>query len=548
MAKFSKTTQPAVQAPLQTVSRDVAAPDTLTHEGGAGWIRDAKSELFLLAIHNFVGEQTFYEDGKVRDERFRVLVHAVAHEDAGRDWLARFVPYLRSTLHMRSASVVMAVEAARAMPAGPGSRTARAALVDSACQRADEPAEALGYYMATNPRPRVLPNWLRLGLARAAVRLYDEFAVLQYDGQGRSIRMADVLELCHTPAQSGWKGDLLRHILDRRHGHDTEIPESLVMLRRNRELRGMPVEQRREWLASTLTVGAILREAGFKWSDLDGWLQGPMDALAWQAVIPSMGYMALLRNLRNFDAASVPDDVAERVAALLADPEQVARSKQLPIRFYTAFKAVRSLRWAWALERAANASLQNVPRLGGRTLLMVDCSNSMTPGWSGIDRNGLSRAEYAGLFAAALALRAEQPTLVAYGDRYEVVDVPKGGSVLPLARLFDRSLGGTRTFDFLARLYDGHDRVVILTDEQAFAPGSDAWRQYGGDGYGIRSAQGLDQAIGHIRCPIYTWNLAGYEAAHLPDGGNRFTFGGLTDNGFIGIEQLEARQTVGWPF
>src|SRR6266545_1667370 len=86
MAKFSKTTQPAVQAPLQTVSRDVAAPDTLTHEGGAGWIRDAKSELFLLAIHNFVGEQTFYEDGKVRDERFRVLVHAVAHEDAGRAW------------------------------------------------------------------------------------------------------------------------------------------------------------------------------------------------------------------------------------------------------------------------------------------------------------------------------------------------------------------------------------------------------------------------------------------------------------------------------
>src|SRR5262245_46323918 len=321
MAKFSKT-QPAVQVPIQTVSTDPAAPDTLTHEGGAGWTRDAKSELFLLAIHNFVGEQTFYEHGQVRDKRFGDLVHTVAAQDP--DWVARFVPYLRSTLHMRSASVVMAVEAARAMPAGPGSREQRAALVDAACERADEPAEALGYYMATNPRPRVLPNWLRVGLARAAVRLYDEFAVLQYDGQDRTIRMADVLELCHTPAQSGWKGDLFRHILDRRHGHDAEIPQSLQMLRRNRELRGMPAERRREWLVSTLNVSVVLQEAGMKWSDLDGWLQGPMDAAAWQAVIPSMGYMALLRNLRNFDQASVPDEVAERVAGRLADPEQVA--------------------------------------------------------------------------------------------------------------------------------------------------------------------------------------------------------------------------------
>jgi hypothetical protein len=138
------------------------------------------------------------------------------------------------------------------------------------------------------------------------------------------------------------------------------------MLRRNRELRGMPAERRREWLASTPSVSTVLRQAGMKWSDLDGWLQGPMDATAWQAVIPSMGYMALLRNLRNFDQAGVPEEVAERIAGRLADPEQVARSKQLPIRFYTAFKATGSLRWAWALERAVTASLAGVPRLGGR--------------------------------------------------------------------------------------------------------------------------------------------------------------------------------------
>src|SRR5262245_34548662 len=224
MAKFSKT-QPAVQVPIQTVSTDPAAPDTLTHEGGAGWTRDAKSELFLLAIHNFVGEQTFYEHGQVRDKRFGDLVHTVAAQDP--DWVARFVPYLRSTLHMRSASVVMAVEAARAMPAGPGSREQHAALVDAACERAGAPADALGYALATIPRPRVLTNSRRVGLAQAERRLDDECAVPQYDRQERANRMPDVLQLGHTPAQSGGNGDVFCRMLDGRHGQAAESPQSL---------------------------------------------------------------------------------------------------------------------------------------------------------------------------------------------------------------------------------------------------------------------------------------------------------------------------------
>ncbi|MFJ2022852.1 hypothetical protein ACIODW_03435 [Streptomyces sp. NPDC087897] len=36
---------------------------TTTHEGGAGHLRDAESELFLLAVGNFVGTDTFYERG-----------------------------------------------------------------------------------------------------------------------------------------------------------------------------------------------------------------------------------------------------------------------------------------------------------------------------------------------------------------------------------------------------------------------------------------------------------------------------------------------------
>jgi hypothetical protein len=51
-----------------------------------------------------------------------------------------------------------------------------------------------------------------------------------------------------------------------------------------------------------------LAAAGVTWEALAGWLQGPMDKAAWEAIIPSMGVMALARNLRNFDEAGVSDD------------------------------------------------------------------------------------------------------------------------------------------------------------------------------------------------------------------------------------------------
>ena len=91
-----------------------------------------------------------------------------------------------------------------------------------------------------------------------------------------------------------------------------------------------------------------------------------------------MGYMALLRNLRNFDEAGVPDDVAERVAAKLADPDEVARSRQFPFRFLAAYEQAPSLRWGHALDTALQLSLANLPALPGRSLILVDTSASMT--------------------------------------------------------------------------------------------------------------------------------------------------------------------------
>jgi hypothetical protein len=116
MAKFNRAgVRAAVKSPLKTETR----PSGRTYEGAPGYARDAKSELFLLAVANMVGEDTFYEKAGDRDDRFRDLVHQVAVDDG--DWLAGFLPWLRGEANMRSAPVVAALEAARART-GPARR------------------------------------------------------------------------------------------------------------------------------------------------------------------------------------------------------------------------------------------------------------------------------------------------------------------------------------------------------------------------------------------------------------------------------------------
>jgi hypothetical protein len=43
----------------------------VTYEGAPGYRRDAKSELFLLAVTSMVAEDTFYEAAADRDARLR---------------------------------------------------------------------------------------------------------------------------------------------------------------------------------------------------------------------------------------------------------------------------------------------------------------------------------------------------------------------------------------------------------------------------------------------------------------------------------------------
>lgn len=473
MTKFSGTqVRPQVRNAVITDSR------ALTHEGGQGAAYDARSALFLLGCQNMVREDTFYEDATTRDDRFRALVREVTAADPA--WMRGFIPYLRRTMQMRSAAVVAAAEYAAA--GGEGARSVIRATLD----RADEPAELLAYWFQTNGRR--LPQAVKRGVADAVRRLYTEKAALKYDGLSRAWRMGDVIELVHPKPSSEAQSALFKHLLDQRHHGD----------------------------------GALTLE-GQTWERAN-----PSTAAEWEALIPTMGYMALLRNLRNFDERGISDEAAAQVAARLANPDEVARSRQFPIRFYSAYKAVNTLRWAQPLEQAVNHSLAQVPSLPGRTLVLIDVSGSMFGRMSG--RSEVQRWEIAALFGFALALRAASADVYAFSYAVARADVADARtfSVLRAVEQTRSLVGGTtQTWRSVEQTFAGHDRIVILTDEQAH---DSQPRNYG--------------------VPIYTFNLAGYRVSHYLSSGQdgRYTFGGLTDNAFRLLSILESCKMGQWPW
>jgi hypothetical protein len=519
MSKFSGTRtrprRPNLTAPVRTDGRR-----TLTHEGGAAHLRDAESELFLLAATNMVGEDTFYERAPDRDDRFTALVHQVTADHPA--FVAGLAPYLRNAMRMRSAAVVMAAEYVAG--GGPHGR----AVVAATLQRPDEPAEMLGYWITTHGRH--IPMAVKRGVADAVRRLYNERAVLRYDGLSRQVRMADVIELTHPQPRDDRQSALFRWLLDRRH-HDDAVadPDRLPTLAAAAVLDAIPPDHRRTVLRAQ--GPAALNEAGFSWERLSGWLPGGMDAEAWTNVIPSMGVMALVRNLRNFDHAGIGDQAIDAVVAKITDVDEVTKARLFPYQVWAAYNHAPSDNWKRALGRTLDVTVANIPKLDG-TLVVIDTSSSMRAPVSG--RSKLSRVEVAAVMATATVRRARDVDVVVFGEGNARVKGLGGASVLGGVAQVVGLVGsvGHATFGHtaIAQHFDPkrHRRVVLFTDDQMHDSGR----------------VGLD----HVPL-IYTFNLAGYRPSALPSGERgRYTLGGFTDATFTVMKVLEDGRDAEWPF
>jgi hypothetical protein len=507
-----------------------------TYEGGPAFTRDARSELVLLAVVNMVGEDTFYESAADRDDRFASLCRRAAVDDGL--WYLSFVRWLRGEANMRSAALVAAAVGVRARldsdHTAPVSETGvNRRIVDAVLQRPDEPGEFLAFWHATYGRTVPMP--VKRGLGDAARRLYNERSLLKYDTESHAVRFGDVLELAHPSADPDkpWQGDLFTYALHRRHGYTDQVPETLTTVKANRALRMVADANPRRLLDAE-----ALRAAGMTWEDALS-LAGSKVAKAklWDAMIPSMGYMALLRNLRNFDEAGISDAVVDDVISRLTDPAEVAKSRQFPYRFLSAYRATASLNWGRALETALNLSTANVPAFTGRTLVLIDTSASMRDTVSA--KSDVRHVDIAALTGAVFAARSTGGVdLVGFANESFTVPVQAGSSALRLAAEMTGNLGrvghGTNTVGALRQHYAGHDRVVIVHDGQ-FGSFHDGWPTV--------------SAAVPAEVPVFGIDTSGYSASALDTSRpNRYEVGGFSDKLFTMIALLDSGRSARWPW
>lgn len=507
------------------------------YQGGAGFKRDTLSELYLTGVSTLAGEDNFYETGAVRLAAFADLVYQATATD--HEWVAGFLVWLRRDAGLRTIAIVGAAEYAHAcVKLGiPGSRQ----VVNDVCVRSDEPGELLAYWHSRYGRN--LPKPVKRGIADAAARTYNEYTYGGWDSDSKAYRFADVISLTHPKPRDDNQAVLFRLALAERRGlpEIDILPGQLPMTAARKDLLSLPVHARRDIMLLDPTQ---LKAAGMTWQTVSGWIQRPMDQLVWEAVIPQMGYYDLIRNLRNFDKNGVSDSVAMQVISKIAHPDQVAKSRVMPMQLLNAYRYAPSLRWAYGLEVALTHSLSNIPALPGKTLILVDTSSSMNAAFS--KDGSLMRWDAAALFGIALGQRCEKSEIVSYSSAQRYWGDPAGTKTKLFPKVEGESIlksverwksggyflgGGTDTLGAVKQHFASyHDRVVILTDEQAQTQDPGAY---------------LPTSV-----PLYVWNLAGYQYGNSASGGQsgRHVFGGLTDKSFRMIPLLESGKHGSWPW
>ena len=495
-----------------------------TAEGGMGWQRTPKGELFLAAVTS-LNEDTFYETADNRAQRIQTLAASTEIVNSP-EWALGMVRWLRQEVGLRSIPSVVAISVVKARLDAGLTGTNRQ-IIEAAISRLDEASDVLAGWMSLYGRN--IPSCVRRGVADALRARLSERSYLKWVGRmnAGSVTLRDVINLTHPKPKNSVQEALIKYALDEgygKKGDDKQLPtirayRQFLALDRDAQIRALTGPDAKD----------IIRKAALTHEVIAGAI-GTIPADVWETLVPEMGYMALRMNLRRIEASGASRALIATINERLSDVDEAAKSRTMPVAFYAAYKNA-PLAFAAALQDAANASLENVPALKGRTLVLLDRSGSMSYPMSA--KSSLSCQDTANVFASALAIRGESVRVVAFDDHMEDVKVAS----TDLLRVVDQmptARGCTYTPDAVAYAHkkgEKYDRIIILTDEQ-YRGGS------------------VDNALDTYapRVPVFTWNLAGYATAQMEAREGRWTFGGLSDKGFQMIPLLERGIGQSWPW
>lgn len=374
-------------------------PD-VTHEGAPAVVLTAEQKLRRSVLSCLLWEGEFYEDGEAIADRIAALAAQVEPQT-----LADLAVEARERFNLRHAPLLLLTVLART---GAGTSLV-AETLERVIQRADELTEFLALYWRGGRRP--LTKQMKRGLARAFAK-FDAYQLAKYDRDG-PVKLRDVLFLVHAKPKDEAQAALWKQVADR----TLPTPDT--------------------WEVA-LSGGGDKRET--------------FERLLTER---KLGYLALLRNLRNMDQAQVDEALVREAIVARRGAQRV-----LPFRYVAAARAAP--RFEPDLDQALMESVLEQPVFSGRTLVLVDVSGSMDHRLSA--RSDLTRMDAAATLASILPgdLR-----IFTFSDR--VVEVPaRRGMAGVDAIVRSQPHSGTRLGEAVKQMNRlPHDRLIVLTDEQS---------------------------------------------------------------------------------
>lgn len=269
------------------------------HEGAKAWMQTPEFELYSTVVCTMSIDDKFYESASDRVNRIASLVRMVPAK-----FVAQLAVYARTEMHLRSVPMLLLVELSQCHSGDSLVSLATAKTI----QRVDDITELLACYQWRHRSKDLkrLSNQLRKGIADAFNK-FDEYQFAKYNRNNKKVTLRDALFLVHPKA----KDEAQQVIFDKIAANKLEVPYTWeTQLSQAGQTRGMSHDERQQLKQNT-----------------------------WKTLIEShrMGYMAMLRNLRNMLSCELDDATMQIVYDYLSDEQAVKQSRQLPFRFFSAF-------------------------------------------------------------------------------------------------------------------------------------------------------------------------------------------------------------------
>lgn len=435
------------------------------HQGGTAMAY--KPEYELIALLSAGMTNSFYEKENDREKRLAELIKIVGKKNPV--FLAKALVYTRSVIGQRS---VTHVGAALAAPVLSGTKIGRKFYgkrdkkknMGGIVHRLDDMLEIVAYYFLRN-KPKAgakhaaLSNAMKAGF-KQALENADAYELAKYQAKRNSVSLVDICNLVSPKPNE-------------------KMVETFKLLMTGNLKQFNTAEDKNseagQIVAAKVKSGVITKEeAKVELAEAK--------AENWKELVSNgtLGYLALLRNLRNITNTAT-DEVFKSALTMLVDEKRIRESLVFPHQIDLAFEILlieglekpgRKNDLLTAVNKAYELAIPNLKEIFsyGKTAVVVDSSGSMTSGVVNINNksvNSVRAIDKAALIAATL-VKGTDCDLYHFSTSCSAININPLDTVNTIKNSIIKIAygGGTAFTSIFGALNDGYTRVIIISDMQ----------------------------------------------------------------------------------